>query len=246
MPLHDWNRVEAGMFHHFHNSWIYKLADQLNAGALPPEFFAAGEQYTDDDVPDVLTLSRDSEVASHWPGTGAIAVAEHPPTAMVEEEAAESQLLRKQDRLAIREVSGSRLVAVIEIVSRGNKSSRRRLERFVEKASRLLCDGVHLLVVDLFPPGRLDPMGLHPLIWEESTGEPAHQPSTAVRLAVSYCSGPRLKAYLHLLTVESPLPEIPLFLDADYYIPAPLDSSYAAAWEHYPAPWKERLSARGI
>jgi hypothetical protein len=31
MPIHDWSRVRAGMFHHFYNSWIYKLSDRLNA-----------------------------------------------------------------------------------------------------------------------------------------------------------------------------------------------------------------------
>jgi hypothetical protein len=40
MPIHDWSRVRAGMFHHFYNSWIYKLSDRL----LPemPLFLDAG------------------------------------------------------------------------------------------------------------------------------------------------------------------------------------------------------------
>lgn len=44
MPVHDSGRVRAGKFHHFHNSWIYKLSDRLNEGILPPGFYAAGEQ----------------------------------------------------------------------------------------------------------------------------------------------------------------------------------------------------------
>ena len=56
MPVHDWSRVRAGTFHHFHNSWIYKLCDRLNAGLLPRDFYAAGEQISGDIAPDVLTL----------------------------------------------------------------------------------------------------------------------------------------------------------------------------------------------
>lgn len=37
MPLHDWTRVEAGMFHSFHNAWITHLGDTLNGGLLPPD-----------------------------------------------------------------------------------------------------------------------------------------------------------------------------------------------------------------
>ncbi len=45
-----------------------------------------------------------------------------------------------------------RVVAVIEIVSPENKSSVRAPRAFVEKAYRWLDRGIHLLVVDWFPP----------------------------------------------------------------------------------------------
>jgi hypothetical protein len=50
---------------------------------------------------------------------------------------------------------------VIEIVSPGNKSSGHAIGRFTKKAADLLDAGVHLLIVDLFPPRTFDPEGLH-------------------------------------------------------------------------------------
>jgi hypothetical protein len=35
LPIHDWTRVDAGIFHHFHQGWIVALANALNAGKLP-------------------------------------------------------------------------------------------------------------------------------------------------------------------------------------------------------------------
>jgi len=36
MPIHDWTRVDTGLFHDFHQGWIRALCDALNAGGLPP------------------------------------------------------------------------------------------------------------------------------------------------------------------------------------------------------------------
>jgi hypothetical protein len=37
MPIHDWTRVDAGMFHHFHQCWIGSITDVLNHRLLPSE-----------------------------------------------------------------------------------------------------------------------------------------------------------------------------------------------------------------
>jgi hypothetical protein len=44
MPVHDWSRVEAGLFHHFHHSWIEELQRVLNAKVLPPDYDAMAER----------------------------------------------------------------------------------------------------------------------------------------------------------------------------------------------------------
>ena len=38
---------------------------------------------------------------------------------------------------------------------------------FVRKAHEALSNGIHLLIVDLFPPNARNPRGIHPLIWDE-------------------------------------------------------------------------------
>jgi hypothetical protein len=35
MPMHDWTRVDAGIFHAFHHDWITELGRALNGGLLP-------------------------------------------------------------------------------------------------------------------------------------------------------------------------------------------------------------------
>jgi hypothetical protein len=44
MPVHDWTRVSAGIFHHNHFEWIGDLSRQLNRGLLPPDYYALAEQ----------------------------------------------------------------------------------------------------------------------------------------------------------------------------------------------------------
>ena len=59
---------------------------------------------------------------------------------------------------------------------------------FARKAAEFLLAGVHLLVVDLFPPSRRDPQGVHKLIWDRIKDEdyalPPDKPLTLVPGAV--------------------------------------------------------------
>lgn len=237
MPLHDWSRVRHGMFHHFHNAWIYRLADLLNGGVLPSGFYAAGEQVAGDVEPDVVTLGQDDDRQT-WDHTGAIAVAERPPHSALQDEAQSLTWIRKQDQLAIRRVGDDRLIAVIEIVSPANKSSRKRLSDFVEKIATFLLDGVHVLVVDVFPSGRLDPAGLHTAIWEDVTGETPSPLAHETGTLAAYAAGNTLRAYVEPARAGSKLVDMPLFLEEGWYVLTPLENAYAATWENYPKPWK--------
>src|SRR3954447_25015275 len=62
MPIHDWSKVNAGVFHHFHHGWVEETKRLLNSGVLPPDHYAMVERHASYFVPDVLTLpsrSRD-------------------------------------------------------------------------------------------------------------------------------------------------------------------------------------------
>ena len=151
MPIHDWTRVDAGLFHAFHHGWITNLSRALNAGVLPPDYFALPEQSIRGPVPDVLTLKlspRHGEPTGTAPG---LAVAAAPPRTRLVRRAEDTIYVRKADRIAVRHRHGQ-VVAVVEIVSPGNKASNNELRTFVEKTSNLIAQGVHLLVIDLFPP----------------------------------------------------------------------------------------------
>ena len=56
MPIHDWERVDAGIFHHFHHIWIDAITRVLNQRLLPRDYYALAEQQGAGFNPDVLTL----------------------------------------------------------------------------------------------------------------------------------------------------------------------------------------------
>ncbi|MBI2480446.1 MAG: DUF4058 family protein [Planctomycetia bacterium] len=167
MPLHDWTQVEAGIFHAFHTSWIAEIQNELNRGRLPQGYYALAEQHAGRYVTDVLTLHASSHPVEVQPPppppaleTGGIAVAEAPPKVRLIE-SLESELVDLQRTLTIRHISTHRVIALLEIVSPANKDRIERVEEFVIKAITALERGVHVLVVDLFPPGAHDPNGIH-------------------------------------------------------------------------------------
>ena len=38
MPIHDWTRVPANLFHDFHQTWTIRICDALNGGLLPRDY----------------------------------------------------------------------------------------------------------------------------------------------------------------------------------------------------------------
>src|SRR3954469_6898935 len=148
---------------------------------------------------------------------------------------------RKQTPIVVRHVSGDRVVAMIEVVSPGNKSTRHALRSFVEKAAELLDQRVHLLIVDLLPPGRRDPHGIHAAIWDEVAGQeyapPAGQPLTLA----AYETALTVRTSVRPVAVGEPLPEMPLFLEPNGYVQVPLEATYQAAFAAMPRRWRRVL-----
>jgi hypothetical protein len=54
MPIHDWTRVDAGLFHAFRFGWVSALCDALNRGSLPFDYYALAEPSNPRAVPDGL------------------------------------------------------------------------------------------------------------------------------------------------------------------------------------------------
>jgi hypothetical protein len=241
MPIHDRTRGEAGDFHHFHQTWIELLAAALNRGGLPPGFMALAEQVAGRPVPDVVTL----EFRSLRAGAGGVAIAPPPaPSARVIRRLERINYAKRADRVVIRRGRG-RVVAIIEILSPGNKDSRHAIRSFVEKAADNLSQGIHLVVVDLFPPTPRDPQGIHKAIWDEFAEEPFDSLQNKPLTVASYIGGDLPTAYEESVGVGDHLRSIPLFLTEYDYVPCPLDATYEDAWAVFPDMLKEILEPPG-
>lgn len=237
MPIHDWTRLQAGDFHHFHQGWVVNLANALNSGLLPSDYMALTDQVTGRPIPDVVTLqTRDPD------GTGGVAVKEAPPSARVVARLEKIVYARRKDRVVIRHGHG-KVVAIIEIVSPGNKSSRGALRTFVEKAVDILNQGINLFIIDLFPPTPRDPQGIHGAILEELVDEPFELPPDKPLTVVSYLAADVPVAYVEPVAVGDPLPSLPIFLSEDRYVSAPLESTYAETWRVFPSLLKKLIEA---
>ena len=237
MPIHDWTRVPSGLFHHFHQSWSVRMADALNAGCLPRGVAALVEQRAGIKEPDVLAIQaqrrmHDMTKQTFGDSPGGVATAHSTGTQMVRRSAKEIYAARS-NRIIVRHHLG-RIVAIIEIISPGNKDSRSAISDLLEKTIDFLRAGVHVLIVDLFPPTPRDPYGLHKVIWDEIEEEEFQFPAGKDRLLVSYEAGRERVAYIEPLAVGDSMPDMPLFLTTDLHVKVPLETTYQATWNALP------------
>jgi hypothetical protein len=139
------------------------------------------------------------------------------------------------NRIVVKHMLG-RAVAVIEIVSPGNKDSKRAFKEFLDKSLEFIRAGIHLLVVDLFPPTKRDPFGVHRAIWDEFEDEDVlfEFPPGKDRILASYDAGREKAAYVEPIAVGDTLPDMPLFLFEGRHIKVPLDATYQTTWSVLP------------
>lgn len=242
--MHDWTKVEAGIFHAFHHRWISAVSDTLNTGLLPPDYYALPQQQAAGFGPDVLTLQgRADRRGESVEMSGSVTLLSQPRTRFMAESDAEFYR-RKKSSIVVRHVTGDRIVSMVEIVSPGNKSSRHGFRAFVDKACELLEARVHLLIVDPFPPGPRDPNGVHAAIWEEVREEPFQLPADKPLTLVAYECGLTTRAYIEPVAVGDTLGEMPLFLEPDGYVNVPLEATYQTAFDVLPLRWRNVLEPR--
>jgi hypothetical protein len=231
MPIHDWTRVNAGTFHDFHQSWAIEVRNALNFGCLPDGYFAMAEQVVSGPIPHVVTLQQHDNLSEP---TGGVALAAAPPQASYVATAEQDVYAARGNRIAIKHRLG-KVVAVIEIISPGNKHSEGAFRSLIEKACELIGSGINLLVIDLFPPGKHDRLGIHRAIWERIDQDSFELPPDKPLTIAAYKALGIRTAYVEPIAVGDPLPSLPIFLDAETYVPAPLEASYQAAWDTCPS-----------
>ncbi len=205
MPIHDWSSIPSGLFHDFHQHWTVEIARALNGGLLPKGLSALIEQSACSKGVDEPMVRRSTQ----------------------------EMYAEKANRIVVKRRL-SRLVAVIEILSPGNKDSRAAMRDFVDKTVDFMRRGIHLLLIDLFPPSPRDPFGIHKLIWDEIHEEDFQFPTGKDRILASYEMGGERIAYVEPIAVGDRLPPMPLFLIQDMNVRVPLESTYVSTWEASP------------
>jgi hypothetical protein len=250
MPIHDWSRVSDGTFYDFHLAWIAALRDTLNNGLLPPDYYALAEQIAGPLGPDVLTLqavqpngvnSEDSDSTF----TGSIALATAAPRVRFTAQSEMDDYVYKRRTLVIRHSSNDRIIALLEIVSPGNKASKNALRVFANKALEALYLGFHLLIVDLHAPTKRDPQGIHGVIWSEIEDDDYTAPSGKPLTLAAYSAGPIKRAFVEPVAVGDTLIDMPLFLEPELYVNVNMETTYQAAYHGVPTRWKRVLEAPG-
>jgi len=242
MPMHDWTRVKAETYHNFHFRWVAAIMDRLNAGLLPAGFFAMAEQIIGGPETDVLTLQTGAGPKRPAGANGGISVATAKPKTrfVLTLPTDKEKYARKANRIAIHHELGE-VVAVIEVVSPGNKDRKHPLHTFVNKALDLLAQSVNLLVVDPFPPSRHDPQGIPAAIWQEFADNAFVPPPDKPLTLSAYQAEPTLAAYVETIAAGDRLPDMPLFLCGDEYILVPLEETYQTTWNVLPVELRNLL-----
>jgi hypothetical protein len=241
MPVHDWTRVPDGTFHDFHATWIPLLKVVLNEEVLPAGYYAMAEQFAGV-IPDVLTLQASQAEPEPMPDSdqgGATALVMSPPQTTVSATLEEAAIYAaKANHLVIRHQSNDRVVAMLEVISRGNKASQSAFDQLVKKATTALLEGIHLLIIDLHPPTRRAADGIHSAIWDslgaiEPYRPPRDKPLTLASYSALDPENP-VRAFIEPIAVGDALPSMPLFLAPGRHVVVPLERSYATAVSKVP------------
>jgi hypothetical protein len=209
----------------FHGAWAAAMARLLNAGVLPPGYYAV--PFLDRDGPveiDVATLQDPAP-----PGTSHAAQ----PWAPAEPGLAVAVEWSGTDDVRVEVFADDgdpRLAAAVELVSPRNKDRPRAREAFAAKCAEYLRRGCGLVVVDVVTPRHADLQA--DLFVALDAGPPAA--GLGGLSAVSYRpvgreAGGQLLAWPVTLEVGHPLPTVPLWLGGEVPVPLDLEASHAAA-----------------
>lgn len=237
MPLHDWTRSTDAAFHSFHLGWLWNLARTLNTSVLPAGYEARTEEYVGPYEADIVALEVGAGSSEAVRGSGGTLV----PTLTIDRP---RFLVHREHRLALYSARDERRVAVVEVISRGNKNSQVRVEWFGRKLLEYIENGLNLTILDVLPPTRLVPDGFASGL-ARSLGTAVGLPQTALQATSFECDAepPRVRVYAAELRVAQALPDVPLFLDQEVHVAGPLESTYVETVSGLPVSDRARLGA---
>lgn len=258
MAIHDWSLLDPGVFHDFHLVWLTRLRNLLNDELLPRPFYALAEPVLGEVEPDVVTLQASTEPDARDTASGgsaaraplrddlcesAVALAPYP--VLVHEITVDPYARRAREIVIRDEWQGDRVVAVIELISRGNKTSQARADQSLRKSVGFLEKQVHVVIIDIQPPTSIVPHGFHARICEELGQEAPSLPADRKLSVVSYQALETgvLRAHCVHLKVQDSLPAMPVFLGPHEFVRLPLEETYNESFRS--VPWKFREILEG-
>lgn len=119
MPIHDWTRVYAGLFHDFHQTWTIFIKNAMNQGILPQGLTALVEQKSGPRESDVLTVDAFPTQQSDRSRGGLLTAV--PPTTRIVRESTKEFYSDLANRIVVN-IQVGRTVAVIEVAPPGDRS----------------------------------------------------------------------------------------------------------------------------
>lgn len=211
----------------FHGAWAAAMARWLNAGVLPPGYYAVPVLDRAGPIEIDVAAMRDSSTHQPAPDAG-----ETQPWTPPEPELALAVEWPAADGVRVEIYSDDgdpRPAAAVELVSPGNKDRTITREAFTSKCVDYLRRGCGLVVVDVVTTRKANLSGeLLTALGADSI------PAAAALSAVSYRSLGRegdgqLQAWPAALEVGQTLPTVPLWLGGEAAVPLDLEASHSAA-----------------
>jgi hypothetical protein len=239
MPIHDWIRATDAAYHAFQLDWSCRLSERLNHVVLPRPIYAMTETVELRPPAEFCPLPEPGGplVRRNWDESLPDST-EQPPRTRFQFRDDRRQYACKV--VTIRDEDHQPIAAVFW-VTRQDKETPYRLDAIIRHAVGALARDINLLVVDLFPPSVRDPHGIHKAIWDQFKEEPFELPPDKPLTLAVYAAGSEKVAYVENVAVGDRLPDMPIFLTPDHYVPCPLEASYQATWGVFPAALKGRL-----
>jgi Protein of unknown function (DUF4058) len=232
MPLRDHFRPPLSKrksWEGFHGLWPGKIVEGLNA-KLPPEYEAEPHVHLGAAF-EIDVAAYESGTAEAWtptlPENGGLATAAWSPPRPALLLDADVPAPSEYEVLVYDVAHERRLVAVVELVSPGNKDRPENRRAFVQKCDALLLKGVCVAIVDIVT---VRAANLYRDLTELIGASGAAAVDTPV-YAVA-CRGLRngdrwrVEAWQHELVVGQPLPTLPLWLTETTFVPLDLEASY--------------------
>jgi hypothetical protein len=215
----------------FHSGWATRIADQLSE-RVPAEFVVAEHTHSGNHLEiDVATFERSLAQARTDPVGSALAMASTwaPPAPAhvipaVFPDAFEVRIFST--------MAGQTLVAAIELISPGNKDRTEQRQAFATKCASHLHQGVSLIIIDIVTNRRANLHNEIIRLFPSAGG--AEMPAQAALYAVAYRPVLRLEQaevdiWTATLAVGDPLPELPLRLTGDLFVPVDFEATYQEA-----------------